>query len=124
MEIIATLPRVGSGLVFPARKAGSSNPVSGFSKIKTRLDQLSGVENWRVHDLRRTAASGMARLGHPPHVVAAVLNHSPGSTLGITAVYLRHRYTGEKRAALGAWAREVERIIGHGAAAAKVVALR
>jgi integrase len=122
MEIISGLPRLGDGLVFPARKAGSVNPVSGFSKIKTRLDQLSGVENWRVHDLRRTAASGMARLGHPPHIVAAVLNHSPGSTMGITAVYNRHRYADEKRAALDAWGREIARTIGRGEA--KVVALR
>jgi integrase len=114
MEIIEGLPRVGDGLVFPARKAGSANPVSGFSKIKTRLDQMSEVDNWRVHDLRRTAASGMARLGHPPHVVAAVLNHSPGSTMGITAVYNRHRYADEKRAALDAWSRDVERVIGRG----------
>ena len=54
----------------------------------------------------------MARLGHAPHVVAAVLNHAPGSTMGITAVYNRHRYGDDKRAALAAWAREVERIIG------------
>jgi integrase len=119
MEIMEGLPRIGDGLVFPARKVGSANPVSGFSKIKTRLERVSSVENWRVHDLRRTAASGMARLGHPPHVVAAVLNHSPGSTMGITAVYNRHRYTDEKRAALDAWGREVERIIGRGEANAR-----
>ena len=52
----------------------------------------------------------MARLGHPPHVVAAVLNHAPGATQGITAVYNRHRYDDEKRAALDAWARHVRRI--------------
>jgi integrase len=122
LEIIAGLPHIGDGLVFPSRKAGSANPVSGFSKIKARLDWLSGVENWRVHDLRRTAASGMARLGHPPHVVASVLNHSPGSVQGITAVYNRHRYSDEKRAALDAWSREIERIIGRGEA--KVITLR
>jgi integrase len=122
MEIIEGLPRVGDGLVFPARKAGSANPVSGFSKVKDRLDQSSGIGDWRIHDLRRTAASGMARLGHPPHVVAAILNHSPGSTMGITAVYNRFRYTDEKRMALDAWSREIERIIGRGEA--KVIQLQ
>jgi integrase len=144
MEIIEGLPRLGDGLVFPARGTSSSKPVAGFSKIKTRLDahiarqraeqrlgrHLNDDESpastdylapWRIHDLRRTAASGMARLGHPPHVVAAVLNHSPGSTQGITAVYNRHRYTDEKRAALDAWSREIERLIGRGEA--KVVTL-
>jgi integrase len=114
LEIIGTLPRIGEGLVFPANRARSTNPVSGFSKAKARLDQLSGVTGWRLHDLRRTAASEMARLGHPPHVVAAILNHSPGSTQGITAIYNRHRYGAEKRQALAAWGRELERVLGRG----------
>jgi integrase len=123
MEILIGLPRVGTGsLVFPANRVGSTNPVSGFGKIKARLDRLSGVENWRLHDLRRTAASGMARLGHPPHVIASVLNHAPASTLGISAVYNRHRYSDEKCAALNAWSREIERLIGRGET--KVVNLR
>jgi integrase len=121
LEVVAGLPRVGVGLVFPANRHGGSGPVSGFSKAKARLDHLSGITGWRLHDMRRTAASAMARLGHPPHVVAAVLNHAPASTHGITAVYVRHRYGDEKRAALDAWGREVERIIGRGEA--KVVAL-
>jgi integrase len=112
LEVIEALPRIGDGLVFPAGRTGNGNPVSGFSKAKSRLDQLSGVTDWRLHDLRRSAASGMAKLGHPPHVVAAILNHSPGSTQGITAVYNRHRYGEEKRLALEAWGHEVERILG------------
>jgi integrase len=80
--------------------------------MKRRLDELSLVTDWRLHDVRRSAASGMAGLGHPPHVVAAVLNHSPGSTQGITAVYNRHRYGEEKRAALEAWSRKLERLTG------------
>jgi integrase len=112
VEILAGMPRLGDRLVFPANRHGSRNPVSGFSGMKRRLDTLCRVTGWRLHDLRRTAASGMARLGHPPHVVTAILNHSPGSTMGITAVYNRHRYADEKRAALDAWSREIERIIG------------
>jgi integrase len=121
IEIIGSAPKIGDGLVFPANRARSTNPVSGFSKAKARLDRLSGVTGWRLHDLRRTAASEMARLGHPPHVVAAILNHSPGSTQGITAIYNRHRYGDEKRIALAAWARELERVLGRGEA--EVVAL-
>jgi integrase len=122
LEIIESLPRIGDGLLFPANRARSTNPVSGFSKAKARLDRLSGVSGWRLHDLRRTAASEMARLGHPPHVVAAILNHSPGSTQGITAIYNRHRYGDEKRQALAAWGREVERIIGRGGAEVLAIA--
>jgi integrase len=123
LEIIQSTPKIGAdGLLFPAnRHGGPARPVSGFSKAKARLDRLSGVTGWRLHDLRRTAASEMARLGHPPHVVAAILNHSPGSTQGITAIYNRHRYGDEKRQALAAWGRELERVLGRGDA--KVVAL-
>ena len=121
LEIIASLPRLGDGYVFPARKAGSHNPVSGFSKTKRKLDALSGVASWRYHDLRRTLATGMQRLGVRLEVTEAVLNHVSGSRAGIVGVYQRHEYGPEKRAALDAWAREVERIIGRGEA--KVVAL-
>ena len=86
-------------------------PISGFSKAKKRCDELSGVREWRLHDLRRTAASGMARLGIVPHVVEKVLNHASGTISGVAAVYNRHGYTEEKRAALTAWARALEVII-------------
>jgi integrase len=122
LEIIADLPRIGEGWAFPANRVSSANPISGFSKFKVKLDQLSGVENWRLHDLRRSAASGMARLGQPPHLVAALLNHAPAATMGVTAVYNRHRYGDEKRAALDAWGLEVARIIERGGA--EVIALR
>ena len=79
-------------------------PVSGFSKAKARLDRLCGVEDWRIHDLRRTCATNLARLGTPPQVVAAILNHSAASTMGVTAVYNRHDYAPEMREALEAWA--------------------
>lgn len=108
LEVLGALPRLHDGdLAFST--TGTTAP-SGWSRAKARLDRLSGVEGWRLHDLRRTAASTMARLGHPPHVVAAVLNHAPGAVQGITAVYNRHRYDDEKRAALDAWARHLQRI--------------
>jgi integrase len=92
-------------------------PPSGWSRAKARLNRLSGVTGRRLHDLRRTAASTMARLGHPPHVLAAILNHAPGGMQGITAVYNRHRHDDEKRAALDAWARHVRQMAEASAAA-------
>jgi integrase len=123
LETIEALPRLGDGWVFPARRHTTNNPISGFGKLKARLDQLSGVASWRVHDIRRTVASGMARLGTPPQVLARVLNHSPGAGLpGVLSVYNRHGYDAEARAALEGWSRELERIIGRGEV--KVVNLR
>jgi integrase len=103
LAIIASLPQVSSVWVFPARGTG---PTKNIRPAKARLDLLSGVSDWTIHDLRRTAASGMARLGTAPHVVAEVLGHARS---GVTStVYVRHQYLEEKRAALEAWAAEVK----------------
>jgi len=62
---------------------------------------------WTFHDLRRTVASGMARLGVAVHVTEAVLNHKSGSIKGVAAIYNRYDYATEKRSALEAWSRHV-----------------
>ena len=92
LEIIRDLPRIGDGLVFPANRAGSANSVSGFSKAKRRLDELSGVAGWRLHDLRRSVATGLQRLGVRLEVTEAVLGHVSGSRAGIVGVYQRYEY--------------------------------
>ena len=55
------------------------------------------------HDLRRTAASYMAKLGFAPHVVDRILAHSSGTIRGVAAVYNRFEYEQERRNALAAW---------------------
>lgn len=94
-------------------------PVSGFSKAKSDIDELSNglirvtdvandafLPHWRLHDLRRTVATHMEdALGIPPHVVGAVLNHDPKSYKGITATYTRGSLLYERRRALTAWSR-------------------
>lgn len=62
------------------------------------------IPSWRLHDLRRTVASGLQRLGVALPVTEKVLNHVSGSFGGIVGVYQRHALTEEKRAALEAWA--------------------
>src|SRR5262249_61897823 len=57
--------------------------MNGFGKLKTRLDKACDVADWTLHDLRRTAASGMARLGIGLPVIEKVLNHTSGSFAGI-----------------------------------------
>jgi integrase len=86
-------------------------PVSGFTKIKRRLDAamaaMAGgkvVPEWRLHDLRRTAATGMARAGVDLHVIERALNHVSGSFGGIVGVYQKHRYEAQVADALEAWA--------------------
>ena len=106
VELLKAMPRIGkSAFVFTTTGV---SPISGFSKVKARLDAFSGVKHWRLHDLRRTAATGMARLGIAPHIVEKVLNHQQGVIRGVAAVYNRASYNPEKRSALEAWARKVD----------------
>lgn len=103
-----------------------TNPVSGFAKAQKRLRsallEISAEEtgkdvqvpSWTFHDLRRTAATGMARLGIAVRVTEAVLNHVSGTGSGIVAVYQRHDFAEEKRQALEAWGQYVKGLVEEG----------
>jgi integrase len=121
VAILSRLPTVGQdGFVFPALN-GSTNPVSGFSRAKRRLDKAIAaalaktarppMPPWILHDLRRTAATGMAKLGIAPHVIEKVLNHVTGSLAGVAGIYNRFGYGPEKRHALETWAAHIEGLI-------------
>jgi hypothetical protein len=88
---------------------GGHNGVQGWSKFKAALDRrsLNGMAPWRLHDLRRTVATGMAELGVQPHIIEAVLNHVSGHKAGVAGVYNRAVYAPEKAAALELWGRHV-----------------
>jgi integrase len=104
VSILNALPRLKDcSFVF---STNGETPASGYGKGKRRLDALlpADMPPWRLHDLRRTVASGMARLGVNLPVIEKVLNHVSGSFGGIVAVYQRHEFGDEKRRALDAWA--------------------
>ena len=101
LEILNEVPRfLDCDYVFTTTR---KSPVSGFSKMLRRLSEGSKTSDWRLHDLRRTAASGMARAAVAPHVVEKVLNHITGTISGVAAVYNRYAYDAEKREALDNW---------------------
>ena len=87
-------------LIFPVEWG---TPFSGWSKAKSALETASGVSGWWLHDLRRTLATGLQRLGVRLEVTEAVLNHLSGSRAGVVGIYQRHDWAEEKRAALDAW---------------------
>ena len=128
IEIINALPRIKTDgdFVFAGRRG---KPVSSFARAKSRIDDAitteagKPLEDWVFHDLRRTVASGMARLGIQLPVVEKVLNHKSGTFRGIVGVYQRHSFAEEKRAALAVWASHVDGILS-GKRADNVVALR
>jgi integrase len=107
-EIIATVPRIESKNGFVFTTTGTT-PVSGWSKTKRALDAAMGAEvkPWRLHDLRRTTASGMSRLGVRSEVVERCLNHVSGHFGGIAGVYQVDPLSDEVRAALLRWSQHV-----------------
>jgi integrase len=91
-----------TGLYFPAR-GHPNKPFNGFSKSKAQLDQLSGVTDWTLHDIRRTFATRLAELGVAPHVIERILNHITGSLSPIARVYNRATFMAEMRTAIDTW---------------------
>jgi integrase len=121
-DILRSLLRIdGSGFVFTIN---GRNPIRGTHLVKRRIDKLApSMPPWVLHDIRRTVASGMARLGINLPVIEKLLNHVSGSFAGIVGVYQRHSFADEKRAAMQTWARHVEAIVS-GETAGNVVSLR
>jgi integrase len=137
-EIIGSLPQIaGAGLLFTLN---GQTPVSGFSSAKKRIDRLmleqrrqqlvaaggdssnAAIEHWTFHDLRRTATTIMAQLGHDPHVVDKVLNHAGsrggsgprGTIRGMMAVYNVYEYLPQRTAALEDLGQYVKRLFEEG----------
>ena len=124
--ITASLRRTNRDYVFghgPRRDGDSQRGFSGWSKAKAALDKrilkerqeakpkAKPLPDWRLHDLRRTAATVMAdKLGVLPHIIEAVLNHVSGHRAGVAGVYNRARYEVEMREALVRWAEHIESI--------------
>ncbi|MBO9519793.1 MAG: tyrosine-type recombinase/integrase [Porphyrobacter sp.] len=122
LALIKATPQMGK---FVFTTDGETH-ISGFAKGKQKLDAFMSAAGdplapWRLHDLRRSAATHMVRLGIPENIVSRVLNHAQQ---GVTAkVYALHSYSPEKRNALDRWAAEILRTV-EGKPATKVVKLR
>jgi integrase len=116
VEMLDAMPRLaGSDYVFGSK-------LTAFAKTKKRLDELSIVNGWVLHDLRRTFATGQQRLGTKLEVTECLLGHLSGSRSGVVGVYQRHDFAAEQRVALEKWAEHLARL-GSGEAAT-VVSLR
>jgi len=119
--LIEARPRIaGCPFVFTA---DGKVPVNNWDKVKHRISKRAGIaaDSWRFHDLRRTAASRMQKLGISVPVIEKALNHVSGTFRGIVGVYQTHDYADEVRIALQRWADRVEEIVG--GKPAKILAL-
>jgi integrase len=107
-EVLRSVKPIAGPFVFTFT---GSSPINNDSRMKRRLDKASGVTGWTLHDIRRSVATGLQRLGVRLEVTEAVLNHVGGSRAGIVGVYQRHEYADEKRVALERWAAQVEALV-------------
>lgn len=120
LDVLAALPPTSASYRF---STNGTSPLQGFHKgnkhVRDMMTKIASeeageaveVEHWTWHDLRRTCATGMARLGIAVRVTEACLNHVSGTAAGIVSVYQRHDYADEKRQAFEAWARFVAEMV-------------
>jgi integrase len=110
LAIINSVPRTNRDHLFGDR-AGTG--FTGWSNVKVELDRRLGdsVKPWRIHDLRRSAATKMADIGIEPHVIEAALNHFSGHRRGVAGVYNRSSYDAQVAAALARWADHIDGLV-------------
>jgi integrase len=109
MAIIEAIKPIAGDFVFTT--TGDSS-IGGFSRAKERIDKkMKAAEAWTLHDLRRSAATGMGNIGVQPHIVEAVLNHISGHRSGVAGTYNRAAYAAEKADALQRWADHVDEFV-------------
>jgi integrase len=113
VALIDALPRTSGEFVFSHNGSG----LGGWSRAKRAIDAAAADMNggplppWRLHDVRRSAATRLQGLGVGLQVVESILGHVAGSRGGIVSVYQKYQYLTEQRAALTAWAQELDRIV-------------
>jgi integrase len=109
--LVEEVPRISDDYVLTFNGV---SPISNWDGPKRHLDKISGVTGWRLHDLRRSLATGLQKLGVALQVTEAILGHTSGSRAGVIGIYQRHDYADEKRAALEAWGARITALIDGG----------
>jgi integrase len=112
-SIIETAPRKeGAEFVFGSRNGAFSAWSRSTENFKARIAEP--LPAWALHDIRRSAATGMAEIGIQPHVIEAVLNHQSGHKRGVAGIYNRASYERETKAALALWGEHLRTIVEGG----------
>lgn len=110
-EVLASLPAGGKYVM-----NGTDRPMGDHSSTKEKVAPV--IPTWTLHDLRRSFASGLQRLGIAPHIVELALNHRSGTFRGVAGIYQRHRYEKEVREAFELWSQHISKVLQDRAAAA------
>jgi integrase len=98
--VLDTLPKTGRFVL-----NGTDRPFGDHSGAKAKV--APAIRPWTLHDLRRSFASGLQRLGVAPHIVELALNHRSGTFAGVAGIYQRHRYVREVREAFESWSQHI-----------------
>jgi len=128
VEIIQAQSRLKHG-IYVFTSDGGKTHLKGFSKGKAKIDASLEdadiqIEAWRIHDLRRTVATGLSEwLEIEPHIVESILNHISGFRAGVAGTYNRALYLPQRKASLASWANHIDGLLGK-AAGGNVVTLR
>jgi len=110
--IIANMPKLVPGVPQPDDYIWGQSPVGHFHRIKDRLDELMGdTPKWVTHDIRRSVASGMARIGIAVPVVEKIMAHRKGTFAGVVGVYQKYSFQPEMAVAMQKWADHVEQLV-------------
>ena len=109
-SILAGVPPGEGDLIFTW---GNGQRISGFGVEKKQLDSAMGVNKpWKIHDLRRVFATGLAdRLHIVPHVIEACLNHASGYRAGVGGTYNTSTYADQRKIALNCWADHIQSLV-------------
>jgi integrase len=110
-RVLEGLPRTGNFVL-----NGQDRPFGDHSGAKEKI--TPAIRPWTLHDLRRSFASGLQRLGVAPHIVELALNHRSGTFSGVAGIYQRHRYAKEVQDAFALWSQHIETLTTQKAAAA------
>ncbi len=123
LSVLAEVPHMeDSDFLFTTT---GDRPSSGWFRAKERASELSGVTDWRLHDLRRTCVTGMAELDIDPHVIEAAVNHISGAArAGVAGIYNRAQYLPQRKAAFEAWGQHVMAVVSDKKAKGNVAEFR
>jgi integrase len=108
LGLLEAAPQWADGRGFVFSTAGGIRSISGFGRTKARLDELSGVTGWVLHDIRRTMRTRLSALPIEDRVREAMIAHAAP---GLHQVYDQHRYFDEKRRGFELWETKLQTIL-------------
>ena len=107
LDLINKTDQTDKDYIFTSGRIGDL-PINGFSKAKNNLNNRSKITNWKLHDIRRTVATNLSKMGYDRLLIKKILNHVDRD---VTAIYDRYQYINEKRDALQQWAEKLDKIV-------------